>query len=41
MILIDNDDYDVSDDELLCRRLRKIMMIIIYVCVDYQFLSSY
>ncbi len=61
MILIDNDDSDDYDvivmivvfdyDELLCRRLRKTMMMImmIYVCVHrfkhecvhYQFLSPY
>ena len=54
MILIDNDDSDYydgcdCDDELLCRRLRKTMMMMIYVCVyrykyvcvNYQFLSSY
>ena len=53
MILIDNvdsDDYDVIVMiELLCRRLSKTMMMMIYVyvhrykyvCVHYQFLSTY
>ena len=56
MILLSNDDsgdcYDGCDcdDELLCRRLRKTMMMMMiyvcvhrykYVCVHYQFLSPY